>query len=58
MKYYTYAEVAEMFKINVKTLRNWASEGRLRTVKIFGSPRITDEEIARVLEVSNQKEEK
>ena len=58
MKYYTYAEVAEMFKVKVETLRNWASVGRLNTVKIFGATRITSKELERVLEVSNQKGEK
>ena len=55
MKYYTYSEVSDMFKVKVETLRNWASKGKLRTVKIFGATRITNEEIQRVLQVSNPK---
>ena len=55
MNVYTFEEVAEMFKMKSKSLRNLAAQGKLNTIKIFGARRITQEEIDRLLKEKGEK---
>ena len=55
MTYYTINEVAEMLKVHPQSLRNLANKGKLKTVKFFGSTRITSEELERVLKEKEDK---
>lgn len=44
----TIKEFCEIFKITRQTLRNWINDGKVKTIKIGKSVRITDKEIARL----------
>lgn len=45
----TIKEVAEEFKVSVKTVRRWIKAGRLKAIKIDGTIRINEEEFNRLI---------
>lgn len=44
----TIEETATLFKVSSRTIRRWIREGALKSIKIRGTVRITDEEIDRI----------
>lgn len=48
-KLYTPQEVADILKYNVKTIYNYIGEGKINVVKVFGSNRITETELKRLI---------
>ena len=56
---YTVQEVASYLQVSVKTLYKWKSQGKINIIKRMGGARITEKELNRIIEESNQdKEEK
>lgn len=56
---YTVQEVASYLQVSVKTLYKWKSQRKINIIKIMGCARITEKELNRIIEESNQdKEEK
>ncbi len=49
-KFYTTEEVAEMLKLNVRTVRAMINQKRLRAVKIGNEYRITDDHLRQFIE--------
>jgi excisionase family DNA binding protein len=49
-KFYTTEEVAEMLKLNVRTVRAMINQKRLRAVKIGNEYRVTDEHLRQFVE--------
>ncbi len=55
MKLYTVAEVAEMFKVSLRTVYNWVDFGYLEAIKVGkgrGTIRITEKALNNFLEVN------
>ena len=50
MKYYTVKEVSERLSLKEQTLRTWISQGKVKIVKIFGTTRISEEEINNMIQ--------
>lgn len=48
-KLYTPQEVAEILGFAVKTVQNYISEGKIKSIKVFGSNRVTESEIKRLI---------
>lgn len=43
---YTYKEIAEMFGVCIRTVRNWVKSGKIKVVKLSQrTVRITEEEL-------------
>ena len=53
-KLYTVQEVASCLQVSVKTLYKWKTLGKINIIKIMGCARITDKELNRIIEESNQ----
>jgi excisionase family DNA binding protein len=49
-KFYTTEEVAEMLKLNVRTVRAMINQKRLRAVKIGNEYRVTDDHLRQFVE--------
>ena len=49
-KFYTTEEVAEMLKLNVRTVRAMINQKRLRAVKIGNEYRVTDDHLRQFIE--------
>lgn len=49
MKYYTVAEVASKLGFKEQSVRNMIYQKRIKTVKIFGATRISQEELDRII---------
>lgn len=49
IKLYTPKEVAEILKLNRKTIYNYIESGRLKTVQFGREHRITEEELQRLV---------
>jgi len=49
-KFYTTEEVAEMLKLNVRTVRAMISQKKLRAVKIGNEYRVTDDHLRKFIE--------
>lgn len=49
-KFYTTEEVAEMLKLNVRTVRAMINQKRLRAVKIGNEYRVTDDHLRKFIE--------
>lgn len=45
----TIRETAAIFRVNERTIRNWIRDGKIRTIKIKGTIRISEDEIERLL---------
>lgn len=45
---YTVKEVAEILKLHFRTVERLVREGKIRSVKIGGAYRITEEEVERI----------
>ena len=48
-KLYTPREVAEVLKYSLKTIRNYINEGKIKSIKVLGSNRVTESELARLI---------
>ena len=46
----TVKEVAKMFNVTERTVRNWMSKRKIQYIKIGGVVRISDEEIQKIKE--------
>ncbi|MDH7594350.1 MAG: helix-turn-helix domain-containing protein [Methanomicrobiales archaeon] len=49
-KFYTTEEVAEMLKLNVRTVRAMINQKRLRALKIGNEYRVTDDHLRQFIE--------
>jgi excisionase family DNA binding protein len=49
-KFYTTEEVAEMLKLNVRTVRAMINQRKLRAVKIGNEYRVTDDHLRKFIE--------
>ncbi len=49
-KFYTTEEVAEMLKLNVRTVRAMINQKRLRAVKIGNEYRVTDDHLRQFID--------
>jgi excisionase family DNA binding protein len=49
-KFYTTEEVADMLKLNVRTVRAMINQKRLRAVKIGNEYRVTDDHLRQFIE--------
>jgi excisionase family DNA binding protein len=49
-KFYTTEEVAEMLKLNVRTVRAMINQKKLRAVKIGNEYRVTDDHLRKFIE--------
>jgi len=49
-KFYTTEEIAEMLKLNVRTVRAMINQKRLRAVKIGNEYRVTDDHLRQFIE--------
>jgi len=49
-KFYTTEEVAEMLKLNVRTIRAMINQKRLRAVKIGNEYRVTDDHLRQFID--------
>ncbi len=45
---YTTKELAEMFKVTERTIKNWIANGEIKTVKIGRTIRISEYEVERL----------
>lgn len=48
-KLYTPQEVADILGFALKTVQNYISEGKIKSVKVFGSNRVTESELKRII---------
>jgi len=53
MIYYTVKEVATMLKMHKQTIHNWIISGKLDSVKIGNTRRISQEQLNKFLEVKS-----
>lgn len=44
----TISEVAQLFGVSYRTIRNWIKKGKIKCIKIENTIRIPDEEIERL----------
>lgn len=45
---YTTKEIADIIKLNERTVRNWINDGKIKAVKLNSEWRVSDEELERI----------
>lgn len=54
-EYYTPAEIAKKFKVNVNTVYYWIREGKLEAVRLGSLIRISEESLEKFIKCSSEK---
>jgi len=50
MKYYKIQEVAEMLSLSRQTIYKYIKEGKIKTTDVAGNPRISKEEVEKMID--------
>lgn len=47
---YTVSEVAQIFRVTTRTIRNWIEKGIIKSVRVGWRVRVLDSEVKRILQ--------